>query len=401
MTRSAETEAGPALEAVLLEKMEVLDRAGLRRALSPLHGRHGATIFDGERVLVDFASNDYLGLAADPRVAEAAAEFLRTEGTGAAAARLISGHHTVHAALEATLARFLGTEAALLFPSGYMANLGAIPALVGAGDAIFADERNHASLIDGCRLSRADVHTVPHADLATLDRLLGETAGRFRRRLIVVEGIYSMDGDLCPLGGLPTLARRHGAWTYVDDAHGLGALGPGGRGAVELAGVTGEIDVWVGTLGKAFGAAGAFVAGTRTLIDFLCNRARTFVYTTGSPPAIAAAALKAIEIATAEPELRDRLHVNARRVRAGLGALGWPPNGPSDGHIIPVVLGPSEETMAIGAGLRAAGFLVGAVRPPTVPRGTARLRITASAAHEEGQIDALLATLRTLLPPRP
>ena len=401
MTRSAETETGPALEAVLREKMHVLERAGLRRALAPLHGRSGATILDGDRRLVDFASNDYLGLAAEPRVAEAAAEFLSKEGTGAGAARLISGHHSAHAELEAALARYAGTEAALLFPNGYMANLGAIPALVGTGDAIFSDERNHASLIDGCRLSRAEVHTVPHADLASLDRILSETAGRFRRRLIVVEGIYSMDGDLYPLSALPSLARRHGAWTYVDDAHGLGVLGPNGGGAVELAGVAGDVDAWVGTLGKAFGAAGAFVLGTRTLVDFLCNRARTFVYTTGSPPAIAAAALRAIEIARAEPERRERLRANARQIREGLSGLGWRPEGPGDGHIIPVVLGSSEATMAAGARLRAAGFLVGAVRPPTVPRGTARLRITVSAAHEEAQIDGLLAALAPALPPRP
>lgn len=397
----AETELGPALDAELLDKLRVLERAGLRRTLQPLSGRRGATVQLGERRLVDFSSNDYLGLASDPRVADAGATALHAAGAGAAAARLISGHHVQHDALERELARFCGTDAALLFPSGYMANLGAIPALVGSGDAVYSDERNHASLIDGCKLSRAHVEIVPHGDLAALDRALAGAAGRFRRRIIVVEGIYSMDGDLYPLAELPAVARRHGAWTYVDDAHGFAVLGPTGRGALERAGVLGEIDVWMGTLGKALGAAGAFVTGSRTLVDYLCNRARTFVYTTGSPPAVAAAARKALEIAAAEPELRERLRANARRLRAGLEALGRRASGPDDGQIIPVLLGSSETTMRAGASLREAGFLVGAVRPPTVPRGSARLRITVSAAHEMSDIDGLLAALEAALPARP
>ena len=402
MQRSLVEPATASLDGVLLEELAALERAGLSRTLRALHGRSGATVVEGEgdRTLVDFSSNDYLGLASDPRVAQAAIGALRTAGTGAAAARLISGNHVLHEALELAVARFTGAEAALLFPSGYMANVGAIPALVGHQDAIYADVLNHASLIDGCRLSRADLHLVPHADLAALERALERQRGRYRRRLIVVEGIYSMDGDLYPLGALVPLARRHDAWVYLDDAHGIGVLGATGRGAGEHWGVEREVDIVMGTLGKAFGVAGAFVAGSRPLVDYLCNRARAFVYTTGSPPALAAAAVTALEIAANEPERRGHLRAAARRLRAGLAALGWPAGGAEEGHIVPVMIGESEATMQVGAALRAAGFLVGAVRPPTVPAGTARLRITVSAAHSSDQIDALLAVLASALPPR-
>ena len=395
--RSPETVAPSSLDAALSQELAALERAGLRRTLRALHGRAGASVADQTRVFCDFSSNDYLGLASDPRLATAAAAALGTAGTGAAAARLISGHHELHEDLERALARFTGTEAALLFPSGYMANVGAIPALVGRGDAIYSDLLNHASLIDGCRLSRADVHVLPHADVAALERALERQRGRYRRRLIVVEGIYSMGGDLYPLDALVPLARRHDAWTYLDDAHGVGVLGARGRGSGEHWGVAQAIDVVMGTLGKACGVAGAFVAGSRALVDYLTNRARAFVYTTGSPPALAAAALAALEIVAQEPERRARLRANALRLRAGLAARGRPVAGPEDGHIVPVMIGASDATMGVGAALEAAGFLVGAIRPPTVPDGTARLRITVSAAHDAPAIDALLDVLSAAL----
>jgi 8-amino-7-oxononanoate synthase len=387
------------LSDVLAEELATLEQAGLRRTLHPLGDRCGARVSEDGRPLIDFASNDYLGLASDPRLSRAVAAALSSAGTGGAAARLISGHHTLHEAVESAVARFLGTEAALLFPSGYMANTGAIPALVGRGDAIYSDAANHASLIDGCRLSRADVHVIPHADPGALERALAASAGRYRRQLVLVEGIYSMDGDLSPLDAVIPVARRYGAWVYVDDAHGIGVLGGAGRGAVEQCGVTGEIDVWMGTLGKACGSAGAFVAGSRPLVDYLCNRARSFVFTTASPPALAAAALTALGIVAAEPRRREALQADARRLRKGLAALGRPAPGPEDGHIIPVVIGANEATMQVGGALRAAGFLVGAVRPPTVPAGSARLRITANAAHAPRDSDALLAALACALPP--
>jgi 8-amino-7-oxononanoate synthase len=386
------------MERALAQELAALERAGLRRTLRAFHGRAGASVADKTRVLRDFSSNDYLGLASDPRLARAAAAALDRAGTGAAAARLISGHHDLHDELERAIARFTGTDAALLFPSGYSANTGTIPALVGHRDAIYSDMLNHASLIDGCRLSRADVHVLPHADIATLERALERQRGRYRRRLIVVEGIYSMDGDLYPLDALVPLARRHDAWIYLDDAHGMGVLGSSGRGSGEHWGVADAIDVVMGTLGKACGVAGAFVAGSRSLVDYLTNRARAFVYTTGSPPALAAAALAALEIVAHEPERRVRLRANARRLRAGLAARGRPAAGPDDGHIVPVVIGASEATMGVGAALEAAGFLVGAIRPPTVPEGSARLRITVSAAHDVPAIDQLLDVLGTALP---
>jgi 8-amino-7-oxononanoate synthase len=395
------TGSDTSLDGVLLEELAALERAGLRRTLRALRERSGARVMVGDRHYVDFSSNDYLGLATDPRVGAAALEAVRAVGTGAAAARLISGHHELHEALELALASFLGVEAALLFPSGYMANVGAIPALADRGDAIYADVLNHASLIDGCRLSRAERHVVPHADIGALERALERGGGRFRRRWIVVEGIYSMDGDLSPLTDLVALARRADAWIYLDDAHGVGVLGPTGRGSAERAGAATEINAVMGTLGKAFGVAGAFVAGSRVLVDYLANRARAFVYTTGTPPALAAAARTALEIATAEPERRNQLRANARALRAGLAELGWAPSGPEDGHIIPVVIGDAKAMVGTAATLRTAGFLVGAIRPPTVPKGTARLRLTVSAAHSTADVAALLRALATVLPPRP
>lgn len=386
------------MEAALAAELAALAEAGLRRRPPAVEGRRGAAVRVDGRTAVDFSSNDYLGLAADPRLAEAAAAALRDAGTGAAAARLISGTHPMHEALEVDLARLKGTEAALLFPTGYAANTGAIPALVGRGDAVYSDALNHASLIDGCRLSRATSRVFPHLDLDALDAQLRADAGQFRRRLVVVDAVFSMDGDLFPLDRLVETARRHGAWSYVDDAHGTGVLGREGRGAAEHWGVEGALDVRMGTLGKALGTAGAFVAGSRTLREWLLNRARSFVFSTGTPPALAAATREALRIAAAEPWRRERVRENARRLRAGLAALGWSAPGEGDGHIIPVPVGDAAAVVAAGAALRARGFLVGAVRPPTVPAGTSRLRLTVTAAHTADDVDALLATLAQVLP---
>jgi len=383
----------PALDDVLSAGLRSLDERGLRRRMRRVERRGGAEVLLDGRPAADFSSNDYLGLAADPRVARAAAEALADAGTGGGAARLISGNHPHHEALEAALAGLKRTGAALLFPSGYAANTGAIPALVGRGDAIYSDALNHASLIDGSRLSRADVRIFPHARVDALDAMLRADEGRFRRRLIVVDAVFSMDGDLFPLDRLVEVARRHGAWTYVDDAHGTGVLGDEGRGSLERWGVEGRIDVVMGTLGKALGTSGAFIAGSAVLCEWLMNRARGFVFTTAPPPALAAATLEALRIAQAEPWRRERLRQNARRLRAGLAALGRPAPGEPDGHVVPVVLGGEEDTMRAGRLLRERGFLAGAVRPPTVPPGTSRLRLTLSAAHTPEQVDGLLAAL--------
>ncbi len=377
------TAASTSIDSALGADLAALDRAGLRRRLRVR-----------ERNAIDFSSNDYLGLASDPRLAAAVIETLRDHALGAGAARLISGNHPLHEKLERELAAFKNAEAALLFGSGYLANVGTIPALVGRRDVIYADALNHASLIDACRLSRAEVRTFPHTDLAELATMLDADRGRFRRRLIVVDGVFSMDGDLFPLCEMVNIARAYDAWTYVDDAHGTGVLGEHGRGSVEHWNVFGEIDVVMGTLGKAFGVAGAFVTGSRTVIDYLMHRARAFVFTTAQPPALAAAASAALAIVQSEPELRVRLRRNATTVRAALRVPG-----PTDGHIVPVIIGESDDTVRIGTELRSRGIVVGAVRPPTVPLGTSRLRITLSAAHTDGDIERLLESLVQVIRP--
>lgn len=383
------------MDAELQRDLDTLARAGLYRTLRNVSRRRGATMVWDHRPGVDFGSNDYLGLASDPRLAATIEDFLTHDATGAAAARLISGNHPVHTQLEQELAAFKHTEAALLFNSGYTANLGAIPALVGKRDVVYADALNHASLIDAVRLSRAEARIFPHNDIDALRRMLAEDAGKFRRRLIVVDGMFSMDGEVFPLDALVPLAREFDAWTYVDDAHGTAVLGAEGRGAAEYRGVEGQIDVIMGTLGKALGTAGAFIAGSRTLIDFMRHRARSFVFTTSSPPALAAATREALRIVRDEPWRRTRLIDNTRQLREGLRALGRPAEGSDDSYIIPLLIGPSDKTVRIGELLRDAGYLVGVVRPPTVPMGTSRLRIAVSAAHTPDQIDGLLDKLKT------
>lgn len=385
------------MNAALDEELRALQAAGLKRALRQVQQRRAGTVLlAGERVS-DFASNDYLGLASDPRVARAAMAVLQAEGVGAGAARLISGNFPVHEALEHTLARLKGCDYTLLFPSGYMVNTGAIPALAQHGDVIFSDELNHASLIDGCRLARAAVRVFPHNDLDTLDAMLREERHRYRRALIVVEGVYSMDGDLCPLDRLVPLARRHNAWTYVDDAHGTGVLGDTGSGTIEHFGVKGEVDVVVGTLGKALGTAGAYVGGSQELVEYLVSKARSFIFTTGSPPALAAATLEALRIADVERWRRDAVRDRARRLRTKLAEGGIPMTGPEDSHIVPVIVGDAVRTMMATAELRRRGFLVGGVRPPTVPPGTSRLRISVSAVHPVELVDALAVNVLDVL----
>ena len=387
------TDAMRPMTAVLDEELSALQAAGLRRTLRAVQQRQSGTVLiNGERI-ADFASNDYLGLAADQRVARAASAVLQAEGTGAGAARLITGNHPIHDSLERALARFKGCDHALHFPSGYMVNIGVIPALVDKRDVIYSDSLNHASIVDGCRLSKATVRIFPHCDLDALAAMLDADRGLYRRALIVVEGLFSMDGDVFPLGGLVDIAERFGAWTYVDDAHGTGVLGATGAGAIEHHGVTGKIDVVVGTLGKALGTSGAWVAGTQTLIEYLTSRARSFIFTTGTPPALAAAALEALRIAQAEPWRRDAVRERSRRLRERLRDAGREVSGGADSHIVPVMVGDPTRTMAIVAELRRRGFLVGGVRPPTVPRGTSRLRISMSAVHPPELVDALAANI--------
>ncbi|WP_435019364.1 8-amino-7-oxononanoate synthase [Tundrisphaera sp. TA3] len=367
--------------------------AGLARRLDPLGPTTPGHVAgpDG-RPLVHFASNDYLGLAADPRVVEAGREAARDYGWGSGASPLVSGWRGPHRDLADALAAFEGTEAATLFPSGFAANLGTIAALVGPGDAVYSDRLNHASIFDGIRLSGARARIYPHNDAGRLGEILRRDRGRFRRSLIATDGVFSMDGDLAPLAGLAELADRFGAILLVDEAHGTGVFGDGGRGAAEALGVADRVDVTVGTLSKALGSVGGFAAGSRRLIDHLINHSRSLIYSTALPMAAAAAALRALEIVRAEPERRATLRRLSDQARDGLAALGWP-RDPGWGPIVPVILGDPGRAVAASAACRERGLLVPAIRPPTVPRGTSRLRASLTAAHRDEEVAALLGVL--------
>jgi 8-amino-7-oxononanoate synthase len=374
---------GPELDAELAS----LEARGLRRRLRALGSASEATVDLAGRPMLLFSSNNYLGLATHPALREAARAAIDRWGCGSGASRLIAGHTDLHAEVEAGLAALKGTEAALLFPSGYQANIGAIGALMGAGDHLYSDALNHASIIDGCRLSRATVHVFPHGDVAALERSLAATPPG-GRRLIVTDSVFSMDGDRAPLAALVALAERHRSLLMVDEAHATGVLGPRGAGLAAAEGLSDRIDVHMGTLGKALGGAGAYVAGSRALVDVLVNRARSFVFTTALAPAAVAAAGAAIDVLGREPERRARLLENAERMRAGLRALGYAVGG--DTHILPVMLGDNRLALAMGDALLARGVLVQPIRPPTVPPGTARLRVTPMATHRPTDVDRAL-----------
>ena len=347
-------------------------------------------VIDGRRLL-SFCSNDYLGLARHPQLRQAMHAAIDRYGAGSGAAHLVSGHLREHQLLEEALAEFTGRPRALLFSTGYMANLGVIGALLGRGDTVFEDRYNHASLLDGGLLSGARLQRYAHADSDDLERRL--TASRARRRLVVSDGVFSMDGDVAPLRELAALAARHDAWLMIDDAHGIGVLGARGRGSLEAAGLdTDAVPVLMGTLGKALGCFGAFVAGDEVLIETLIQQARSYVYTTAPPPAVAAAARAALRLIDAEAWRRDRLRANIRRFRNGARQLGLSLM-PSDSPIQPLLVGDDADAVARARALYENGILVTPIRPPTVPEGTARLRITLSAEHRDEHIDRLLEML--------
>jgi 8-amino-7-oxononanoate synthase len=379
-------------------ELEALAAKGLRRTLEPLGSPQGPVVEVDGRSLVNLCSNDYLGLAAHPAVRAAAAAAADREGAGSGAARLVAGDLPVHRALETRLAAWKGREAALLFGAGYLANAGVPGALVGRHDAIFSDALNHASIVDGALLSRAELVRYRHCDADELSALLGRS--RARRKLVVTDAVFSMDGDAAPLRELAEACDRHGAMLYVDEAHSAGVLGPGGAGLAAALGVSDRVDVHMGTLGKALGAFGAYVAGERRLVDLLVSRARTFVFTTALPPAACGAALAALEVVAAEPERRARLQELGARMKAGLTALGFDV-ARVVAPIFPVVLGTEARALAAARALRARGFFVRAIRPPTVPRGTSRLRVALSAAHDSAQVDGFLAALAEVLPGLP
>ena len=342
---------------------------------------------------IDFAGNDYLGLADDLRLAEAQAEAARRLGAGAKASHLVSGHLEIHERLERRLAQLTGRPRALLFSTGYMANLGVLQALCDRHTRVFQDRLNHASLIDGARLAGATSRRFHHRDLEDLERLLAR-APDDASTLVVSDGVFSMDGDVAEVGALAATARRHGAWLMIDDAHGLGVLGEVGDGCVGRAHDRREVPVLVGTLGKALGSAGAFVAGDEALIDHLIQFARPYVYTTAQPPGVAAATLAALDVLEREPERRARLHERIADFRREAGTLGLPLTD-SRTPIQPIVLADNARVMRWAERLARAGLRVGAIRAPTVPKGEARLRITLSAAHDDDALDALLEGLAT------
>ncbi|MEX2114550.1 MAG: 8-amino-7-oxononanoate synthase [Pirellulales bacterium] len=378
------------------DELARLSAGDLRRTVSTQRGPQRAIVSVAGQEFINFGSNDYLGLAADPRLAAAAAQAALAVGCGAGASPLVTGHVETHRRLEQRLAEFEGTEAALLFSSGYAANLGAIAALVGRDDAIFADEKNHASMIDGCRLSRAQVHVYPHCDSRALASLLA-TANRFGRRLIVTESLFSMDGDVAPLGELAQLASQHDCMLLVDEAHATGVFGAHGRGVAEALGVEDQIDVRIGTLSKALGCSGGFVAGSRRLIEWLLNAARPYVFSTALAPPVAAAAIAALDVVRDEPSRRAELLGQAAELRTQLAACGWSlPNG--SGQIIPLVASEAAQALAWSARLRAAGLLVPAIRPPSVPPGQSLLRVSLNWGHTPAMIDRLLEALAALEP---
>ncbi len=371
------------LDAFAAEKLAGLDAASLRRRLVPTARGPAAGAERAGRTLVSFSCNDYLGLSHDPRVIAAAAEALARYGAGAGASRLVTGNSPPLAALEERLARHKGKEAALVFGSGYLANLGIAPALVGPGDLILIDELGHSCLFAGARMSGARVEVFPHNALEALEALLRAHRGSVRRALILTERIFSMDGDRAPLPEILTLAQDYDAWTLVDDAHGLGVVEPGPRAPLEM-----------GTLSKTLGSYGGYLCASRAVIDLLTSRARSLVYTTGLPPASAAAALAALTIVESEPERAARPLALARRFTARLGLAE------AESPVVPVLVGEAEAALALSAALEKRGFLVVAIRPPTVAPGTARLRVAFSAAHSEEQVDALADALATLAPDR-
>ncbi|HVC07718.1 MAG TPA: 8-amino-7-oxononanoate synthase [Solirubrobacterales bacterium] len=365
-------------------RLEELRDRGLYRRLRLISGPQGPSVLlDGRPVLL-LCSNNYLGLADHPRVRLAAAEAAMRWGAGAGASRLISGNMETHRALESRLADFKGYAAALLFGSGYLANIGVIAALSGRGEVVFSDQLNHASIVDGCRLSRAETFVYRHRDVEHLAWGLREAGGR--GSLIVTDGVFSMDGDLAPLQELARLAQSHSCRLIVDEAHATGALGPGGRGSVAAAGLGGEVDVVIGTLGKALGSYGAYVCASAEIVDYLVNTARPFVFSTALPPPVIAAALAALELLVSNPQRVERLRANAATLRGALAGQGLAPGG-AQTQIVPVQIGDAELAMELCERSLAAGVFAQGIRPPTVPEGTSRLRLTAMATHRPEELE--------------
>lgn len=386
------------MHSFLTEELESLKASGLYRTLSTIKGPQGPRVkIDGKEVIL-LCSNNYIGLADHPRLKEAAIKAIEKYGIGSGASRLVSGTMELHQELEERIARFKGTEAALVFNSGYTVNTSVIPALVGHGDVVFSDKLNHASIIDGCILSRAEFKRYPHKDMHALERLTQERENKATnspihpfpgspiRKLIVTDSVFSMDGDIAPLPEIVAISKKHGAMVMVDDAHATGVLGKNGSGSLEHFGIDGKDIIQMGTLGKALGSFGAYIAGSRELIDFLINKARGFIYSTSLPPSVLASAEAAIELIEEEPGLRQALWEKTRYINKGLTDMGFDTMG-SETPIIPVFVGDAIKTMEFSRRLMEEGFFVSGIRPPTVPESKSRLRATVMASHSYEDLD--------------
>lgn len=395
----------PALDQTLIQRLDALREDGLWRELRRIEGPAGTRIRIGDRALLNFSGNDYLGFAAHPALIEAEAAAARDFGAGSTASRLVCGSLSVYHRLEETLADFKGTAAALSFATGHAAAMGTIPALVGDGDIVIIDRLVHACCVDAARLSGAKLRVFRHNDLEDVERILRWSAGQPRNDsggphvLVITESLFSMDGDLSPLQELVELKDRYGAWLMLDEAHSTGVLGPEGRGLAASLGVSSRVEIQMGTLGKAIGASGGFIAGSRPLIDTLVNRARTFLFSTAPVPAAAAAARVGIELARSSEgdQRRQKLDANIFRGIAAASAAGFEVRSRS--QILPLIIGDEQRAVEASATLNASGILAPAIRHPTVARGEARIRVTFSAAHTDGDLDSLAAALKLTASP--
>ena len=372
----------------LEESLRNLETKGLKRRLRSVEGSQGREIIVDGRKVLNFCSNNYLGLADDPRLREAALECIEEEGIGSGASRLVCGNMQAHRELEEKIAQFKHAESCLVFSTGYMANVGIVSSVFERGDIIFSDKLNHASIVDGIILSGAGFKRYPHKDMNVLEQWLKESQG-FKKRGIITDSVFSMDGDIAPLDKIVELARRYNAMVMIDEAHALGILGDKGKGAVEYFGLEEKIDIQMGTLSKAVGVFGAYCCGSKALISFLVNQARSFIYTTGLPPMVAACARRAIEIIEQEPRRRAQLHERSEYMRRELQRMGFDTMA-SQTPIIPILVKESSCAVEFSKKLFENEIFVQAIRPPTVPQNTARLRLTVTATHRQEDLDFAL-----------
>lgn len=374
----------------ITQQLDELKKQGVYRKLAVLEGPSGPRSMINGKEVINLSSNNYLGLANNERMKKAALEATEKWGVGAGAVRTIIGNMSIHEELEKKLAQFKHVEAVLVFQSGFTANAGAIPAVVDKGDIIISDELNHASIIDGCRLSRADVIRYKHSDMEDLEKVIMEVKDNYNTKLIITDGVFSMDGDIAKLSEIVELAEKHGCLTYVDDAHASGVLGNSGRGSADHFGLHGRVDIQIGTLSKAIGVVGGYVAGNKNLIEWLNHRGRPFLFSTAAPPSVAAACLEAINILSESSELTDKLWENTRYIKAGLNKLGFN-TGKSETPITPVITGNDKNAIELSKRLFDEGVFAQSIVFPTVPRDGARVRTIVTAAHSNKDLDDALA----------